>query len=658
MRKAKDRKLKFGFGTVGRAVLVALLVGALPGSARAFDDLIARSGRLAYVSGDVRILNAGSPDATAAQLNMPLSEGVRVETGDDGEAEVEFEDGSLVRMTPKSSVLLVRMVAGADGRYGTEMELTSGLVYANLRATAKYAYRIDVGRDYVTPLANATIRILLDQPPATVAVLDGTAHVERVGSQPDGGFQVDVDKGESLRGDSTGGSRYFLTQQIDENSWDKWNEEREQGAADAAAARTSARDLYAGDRGYGWSDLDANGTWYDAGQGPVWQPFDASLSGFDPYGYGSWVWSPGPGYVWSSGYAWGWTPFRCGRWNYWQDFGWGWVPSAGYDGGGGGLRAGSGTGINRRRNTINLSNVPAGYQRPLPPVVGGPVRVHPIVSVRSGPAPTGERREESGGRQIAGLTAMPLRPEGGGYTPRGGSAVGSSLRRDFPVDRITRRPMMGAVTAPPKPRAAAVAGRTPAAGGGVADGATGSAAGAGSVSNQGLVNQGLVNQGLGNQGLGNEGRRADGLTTEAGRRGVHPGDIPATVGRSAAGTEGTRSAYPARNGAVLPPGSSVAAPPPQAVRVHPGDRPDYRSGERSSERVEPVNRTTAPLMPRVTPMPSERSMPTPPSPMRSAPPASAPAQVMRSSPAPTAPSSAPAPATAPATAPPASSPKK
>ena len=79
--------------------------------------------------------------------------------------------------------------------------------------------------------------------------------------------------------------------------------------------------------------------------GPIWTPTEAGTTfpgkarcgspplredaDFDPYGYGSWVAYPGAGYVWASGYTWGWTPFRCGSWSYWNGFGWGWSPGAG-----------------------------------------------------------------------------------------------------------------------------------------------------------------------------------------------------------------------------------------------------------------------------------------------------------------------------------------
>ncbi len=591
------------------------------------DDPPARVVRLAYFQGDVTILRADNTIGDPAQLNTPLTEGVRVTTGENGQAEVEFEDGSLIRITPQSAVLLSRLGSSQDGSFDSQITLVDGLVYAELRAAAKYAYRIDAGGDVVTPVANATIRITLDQPPPEIAVLDGTAHVEHAGA---GGYQVDVGKGESLRGDAAGGARYFLSQRIEHNSWDDWNEEREQAASNDAAVRTAARDGFAGDQGYGWSDLDANGTWYDTGQGPVWQPFDAGVSGFDPYGYGSWVYTSGAGYVWSSGYRWGWTPFRGGNWNYWPGFGWGWRPGKSEE-----VRRG-GPGWGARWNRINLANVPPGYKRPAPPGAGDPVRVHPgdvarvhpVVPVRTGPPPTGVRGSAFEAKEIGGRTAMPLRTVGGGYTPRGGSAVGASLRRDFPVDRATRQPVMGVATAPVGRREAGASRSVP-------------------------TQEGTSGEGSRGAGTGFGEARGDGFRGE--RREGSRGDT-------------VRPGYPGRSG-VAPENSSVPAAPAERVRVHPGLSGNSGYGVPQNSVPAPLNQVPAPLhgepapinqvprlplgpgerpapvnqMQRLPSGPSERSVPSPP-PMRSAPPAAVPAPA-RSAPAPAAaPSAAAGPA--------------
>jgi hypothetical protein len=378
--------------------------------------------------------NTGSD---TAQLNMPLTEGLDVITGEEGQAEIEFEDGSLVRLTPNSSLNLDHLSVDSEGNFQTQLSLGHGLVYAELRATSKYVYSLNVDEAVVSPLENATIRINLDEPPAVISVLTGTVHIEHAGSENSAGYRTNVRAGETLTGDSSDADRYFLTQQVTPDSWDDWNEERDQAAADEAASRTAARDNFEGDHGYGWSDLDANGSWYDVpGQGTVWQPTDAMDGGFDPYGYGNWVWYPGAGYVWASGYGWGWTPFRCGNWSFWSGFGWGWIPAG---------NCGFGWGFGSGVYLINIVRPPLIYRFPLKPEPGRrPIVSHPIIVVHPG-HPNTAVTPILGPRTIAGHVAQPLRPVGDVDTARGGSAVGASLRRDFPMDRNNHQPVIGRV---------------------------------------------------------------------------------------------------------------------------------------------------------------------------------------------------------------------
>ncbi|MCU1225377.1 MAG: FecR protein [Edaphobacter sp.] len=436
--RVRMRRWHVGWST-GLALLGLVLV-AFTVAARAYDAPPARAARLSYLQGSVTVVRTDNTGSDSAQLNMPLAEGLRVTTGDDGQAEIEFEDGSLVRLTPNSSLSLDSLRADASGNFQTQLALVQGLVYAELRASSKYVYRLSAGEVVVSPVENAVIRINLDKPPGAISVLSGTAHVEHPGSADAGGYRTDVRAGETLSGDSTDPGRYFLTQQTPEESWDAWNEEREQAAADESASQTAARDNYAGDHGYGWSDLDANGSWYDVpDQGRVWQPTVAADADFDPYGYGSWVWYPSAGYVWASGYGWGWTPYRCGNWSFWSGFGWGWIP--------GGNCGFGGWGFGRGGYGFNIVRPPQNYHfRPLP--VRSPGGVHPIVVVHPGRGPNRPLHPLQGPRTIAGHTLEPLRPIGNSYTPRGGSAVGSSLRRDFPVDRTSHQPVMGNVVTP------------------------------------------------------------------------------------------------------------------------------------------------------------------------------------------------------------------
>ena len=91
-------------------------------------------------------------------------------------------------------------------------------------------------------------------------------------------------------------------------------------------------------------------------QGYVWTPNEASNPDWDPYDNGYWMNSPSYGYMWVSGYPWGYLPYQCGAWNYYNTFGWGWAPGScnPWWGGGGGW-------------VINIVSAPPRYRYPVRP---------------------------------------------------------------------------------------------------------------------------------------------------------------------------------------------------------------------------------------------------------------------------------------------------
>ena len=382
-----------------------------------------RAARLTFVAGAVRVQRADNTAEDAPVLNMPLGEGTRLVTGDYGQAEVEFEDGSVVRMTPRSALSLDTLTL-ESGMAKTGMTLLGGMAYFELRKAAGSGFSLTAGGVGVELLENATVRVNAEGP-AVFAVLTGKIRVERVD-----GFRANVATGESLRVDAKDPGRYYLSDGVVEESWDRWNESRDQMAADEADKRTDARAEFAGNQGYGWSDLDANGTWYDTPGGQVWQP-DVADEGFDPYGYGNWVWSS-VGYVWASGYAWGWTPFRCGRWTFQPGFGWGWMAGRGcanWGSEGGGVLIGG------------THRPPHFHPVPLPPAKG-PGHVHPIIPVKG---PDGPRPPvlPGGIRRVGGQIWTPIARVGSGL-PRSGSTLGFALNRDYPIDAKTHKAVLGA----------------------------------------------------------------------------------------------------------------------------------------------------------------------------------------------------------------------
>jgi hypothetical protein len=302
--------------------LTLVAVGAmLSAPALCADDAgQARAARLSSVAGQVEISQGGQVLADQALANTPLFEGTTVATGDDGQAELQFENGSVVRLSPDSSLTLSEL-HGQGSAADAEVVLLSGLGYFELQGADK-GFRVRFGESIATVSGFTVLRISLDTPPGELAVFSGNAHLER-GST----LALDLHGGESVTLSGASANAYNLAESIEPDSWDSWNADRDQVLTSEAAKSTGAANNLANSSNPAWNDLDANGNWYNVpDQGYVWSPYEAASAGWDPYGNGSWMWTPGYGYIWLSGASWGYMPYQCGAWNFYNNFGWGWAP--------------------------------------------------------------------------------------------------------------------------------------------------------------------------------------------------------------------------------------------------------------------------------------------------------------------------------------------
>src|SRR5258707_13174907 len=96
--------------------------------ARADDAPAHRAARLSFLQGEVTVDHLDNTAGDPAQINMPLVEGSRLTTGEDGQAEVEFEDGSVVRLTPNSSLGLEALSIDPATNFHTKLTLLHGLI--------------------------------------------------------------------------------------------------------------------------------------------------------------------------------------------------------------------------------------------------------------------------------------------------------------------------------------------------------------------------------------------------------------------------------------------------------------------------------------------------------------------------------------------------
>lgn len=364
--------------------------------------------RLSNVEGTVEILRGTTLEFSHAVMNMPLAEGVTVRTDDSGRAEIEFEDGSVARITPNSSLVITHLTRSADGTLDTSLRQRAGLAYYELRSDPHYPFHVTFAQEAVSPTVNSTFRVDLGAAPPALAVLDGSVRVQGSGN-PSGSYFVEVRQGHTIqfRPSATAPAPYTVADWIAPNGFDDWNQQLDQEAAEQAQNQTPARVQQGGgsimDSGIGWSDLDTYGGWFPLpGYGMVWQPWGIG-PGFDPYGFGMWADYGGFGYTWISAWPWGWLPFHYGMWTYIGGFGWGWLPGQyPFWGGYGYGYYGGAVGYGRYRYPYtNVFRGPRGYVAPAPPaLVHGrpPVRVERVGN-------WAEMRSRSGAR-ITGLRSV------------------------------------------------------------------------------------------------------------------------------------------------------------------------------------------------------------------------------------------------------------
>jgi len=382
----------------------ALAAMLAPLAAQAQDGAPARAARLSYSDGQVTVSQGGQVLAQQAAANTPLFEGMQVATGSDGKAEIQFDDGSVARLSPNSAATLT-ILRGDSSNGETEIALTGGLGYFELQGGSDSGQMsVRFGDSVATASGFAVFRIDMDTPPGSVAVFSGNAHLEG----GNGALDADLHGGESVTLNGSDPGNYSVAESIEPDSWDAWNSDRDQAMTTEAAQETGAPADLADSSNPAWNDMSANGNWYDVpDQGYVWSPYVASSAGWDPYGCGQWMWTPRFGYIWVSCYNWGYMPYMAGSWNYYDGFGWGW--SMGY----GGYNPWWNTGY---YGGPNIGYAPGGYsilQRPNGPRRPDRLGMIPTVPVKRPPLTRIGRlagREGNGPVTIGGHTVQPLRP--------------------------------------------------------------------------------------------------------------------------------------------------------------------------------------------------------------------------------------------------------
>jgi hypothetical protein len=289
------------------ACLLALV--ALP----ALADSQARIVRLSDVQGSVQLDKNTGVGFERAFVNLPITQGAKLSAGANGRAEVEFEDGSSMRLTPNTTIEFSKLGLADSGKRISQVNLVEGMAYVNW--LGKDDLTLNFSRETIALDHSAHFRVDTSTEAANLAVFKGNVNV----AGPSGNFTVEKKKTATF--DTAADDKYTLAKNVKDEPLDSWDKES-----------LSYHDQYAKNNttpyGYGYSDLNYYGAFSNVpGYGMMWRPYFTGV-GWDPFMDGAWGYYPGYGYMFASAYPWGWMPYRYGNWMFVPGMGWAWQPGA------------------------------------------------------------------------------------------------------------------------------------------------------------------------------------------------------------------------------------------------------------------------------------------------------------------------------------------
>ena len=269
-----------------------------------------RLARFAYVHGNVTWRADENQEWSQATGNLPIRQGAQIWVNDGGRAEVQFDDGSTLRLGNGALATLQTLYSDADGEF-SEIKLNAGL--ASMRVKHSHSiYQIDTPLTALKAKGPAKFRIGVGDG-VEIAIHSGNATVEG-----------DAGKAELRSGDfldmRDANSPYDVHSIPAADNWDRWNDDRDNIGTGSNSQRYLPENIaiVAG-------DLDSSGSWHDDGEyGHVWSP-RVSDSNWRPYHDGHWTWVNPFGWTWVADESWGWAPYHYGTWVN-RPYGWAWCP--------------------------------------------------------------------------------------------------------------------------------------------------------------------------------------------------------------------------------------------------------------------------------------------------------------------------------------------
>ncbi len=288
---------------------LAFLLHAVP----ALADSQVRIVRLSDVQGTVQIDKNSGLGFERAFDNLPIVQGTQLRTLENGRAEVEFEDGSTLRITPDTTVVFNALSLSDGGSRLSSVNLVRGKAYVTWLGKSGDEFTLTFSGEKVDLHEAAHFRVSNSSGLAELASFKNAVDV----TGPSG--TVKVERNKEVAFDLSDNRKATVAKAFKSDPYDRWDEQADDYHQQYSKNNSTPY-------GYGASDLGYYGAYSSVpGYGLLWQPYFAG-AGWDPFLDGAWSWYPGMGFLWASAYPWGWMPYYYGNWIYAPGYGWGWQP--------------------------------------------------------------------------------------------------------------------------------------------------------------------------------------------------------------------------------------------------------------------------------------------------------------------------------------------
>lgn len=302
---------KLAFCLSSALVLTAL---AVPASAETGSY-----GYLSVVEGSATLMQSGTNERSAAEINQPVLAGDRLWVPDRSRVEILLADRNILRVDGGSELILERLAASPDGEdRATVVRLLEGnlQVIVTQDSLGDELPRIETPNATIYPQDFGSYRVTADREGwSELVVRRGTAEVVT----DRGRERVRADEGAVIDGD-----RYAGVEVREAGGFDSLERWARQLDDDYASYASSDRLRPIDDNlRYSARSLANHGDWVYVDGSPYWRPRVAS--GWRPYWHGRWVYTPA-GLTWLSSEPWGWVPYHYGSWDYLPTYGWAWQP--------------------------------------------------------------------------------------------------------------------------------------------------------------------------------------------------------------------------------------------------------------------------------------------------------------------------------------------